>query len=71
MGIRNVHKIVENEVHSFWTSKILLIISHAGLDNEFLIGYFFEIYMLIISHNIIQSNKKELNAWCELSSTLS
>ena len=32
----------------------MLIISHSGLDNEFLIGYFFEIYMLIISHNIIQ-----------------
>ncbi len=32
----------------------MLIISHPGLDNEFLIGYFFEIYMLIISHNIIR-----------------
>ena len=32
----------------------MLIISHPGLDNEFLIGFFFEIYMLIISHNIIR-----------------
>ena len=36
-----------------WVSKILLIISHSCLDNEFLIGYFFEMYVLIISHNII------------------
>ncbi len=40
--------------------KKLLIISYAGLDSEFLIGYFFEVYMLIISHNIIQVNKKVL-----------
>ena len=34
--------------------KRLLIIPRSGLNNEFLIGYFFEIYMLIISHNTIR-----------------
>lgn len=48
-------------MHSFWASKILLIISRSNLDNEFLIGYFFETYMLIISHKIIQKNKRTEN----------
>ncbi len=38
--------------------KILLIISLFRLDNEFLIGYFLKIYVLIISHSIIQENKR-------------